>query len=84
MLVTSVSPGVAAVWCRTPVTVPAALTVSVWVPGVPRSSLVVLLLQAGLADQVDAGEAGHRQVALLDLLRGDGLQVPEHLGRVRG
>ena len=41
--------------------------------------LVVLALQAGLADQVDAGEAGLRQAALLHLLRRDRLQVPQRL-----
>ena len=69
MLVTRVSPAVGLAWWRTAVTVPAALTVRRLRARGAAKLPVVLLLQAGLADQVDAGEAGHRQVPLLHLLR---------------
>ena len=67
MLVTRSSPATGAVCLMVPVTSPAALTETSWLPALPRSSLVVLLLEPGLADQVDAGEAGHGQAALLHL-----------------
>ena len=82
MLVTRSSPALAGVWLTVPVTTPWALTRTRWMPGRAAQLPVVLLLEPGLADQVHAGEAGHGQVPLLDLLRGDGLQVAEHLGRV--
>ena len=81
-LVTRSSPLTGGVWLTVPVTSPAALTDTTWVPGLAAELAVVLVLQAGLADQVHAGEAGHRQVPAGDLLRGDRLQVPEHLRRV--
>src|SRR5262249_38382975 len=46
--------------------------------------LVVVPLQARLADQVHAGEAGHRKVALRQLLRRDRLQVAQDLRGVGG
>ena len=80
MLVTRSSPGTAGVWWWTDGHLAGGVDRQHLLPGVPAQLLVVLLFQPGLADQVHAGEAGHRQVALRHLLRGDGLQVAEHLG----
>ena len=84
MLVTRSSPAFASVWLTVPVTWPAALTDTTLSPMVPRSCWSYWPSQAGLADQVHAGEPGLRQAALLHLLRGDRLQVPEHLGHGGG
>ena len=61
MLVTRSSPDLAWICLIVPVTWPAALT-ETSVAGGAAQLLVVLRLEAGLADQVHAGEAGHRQV----------------------
>src|SRR5213082_2835925 len=58
-LVTRSSPLAGAVWLTVPVTSPAALTDTTWVPAWPQLA-VILGFQAGLSDQVHAGEAGHR------------------------
>ena len=81
-LVTRSSPLTGEVWLAVPVTSPAALTETTWVPRPAAELAVVLGFQASLTHQVHAGEAGHRQVPAGDLLRGDRLQVAEHLSRV--
>ena len=82
MLVTRSSPVTGGVWLTVPVTSPRGVDRHHLGPGLAAELAVVLGLQAGLADQVHAGEAGHRQVPAGDLLRGDRLQVAEDLRRV--
>ena len=65
MLVTRSSPGWGVIRLIVPVTCPAAFTDDLVGAGAAAQLLVVLLLEPGLADQVHAGEAGHRDAELL-------------------